>query len=239
MNRSLERFALLAGVMILLGSVQFGACLGGGAVALPAALFLSAATTLLWMHFDLPSGRPWLPPLVCAGVVLLSTLLAELTFRSDFAEWFSFLLAGAGSGVAMFVLLRTRVRCALCNRRMGVQALSFQCPRCHLKVCEETCWSFEHRRCTLCLEQRVPVLPTSEKWWTKAAGPRITYGRCQMCLGSAEQVDLRICPHCRRPQCRECWDFNNGECQRCGKALPDLPESLTMTVTQAASTHGV
>lgn len=232
MNRSLERFALLAGVIILLCSAQFGACLAGGPVALPVALLLSVGVTLLWAHFDLSSDRPWLPPLVCAGAVLLSVLLAEFSFRSDFAEWFSFLFAAAGSGLTMFVLLRSRVRCALCNRRLATQALSFKCPRCHMQVCDEACWSFEHRRCTLCLEQRVPVLPTGEKWWTRVAGPRSTYGRCQICLGSAEQVDLRICPHCRRPQCRECWDFNNGECQRCGTALPDLPASLTMTVVQ-------
>jgi hypothetical protein len=88
----------------------------------------------------------------------------------------------------------------------------------------------------------VPVLPTGDKWWTKVAGPRSGHGRCQICLGSAEQMDLRICPHCRRPQCRDCWDFSNGECQRCGTALPDLPASLTMTVAQTvenARTHGV
>ena len=38
MNRSLDRFAMLAGIFILLFSLQFGACLGGGAIALPAAL---------------------------------------------------------------------------------------------------------------------------------------------------------------------------------------------------------
>ena len=233
MNRSLERFAMLAGVIVLLGSAQLGVCLLGAAVALPCALLLGAGATALWLHLEIPSAHPWVPPVVCATTVLLSTVLAEFAFRGDFAEWFSFVLAGIGSGLTLYLLLRSRVRCALCNRRLSTQALTFQCPRCLLTVCDETCWSFEHRRCSLCLEQRVPVLPTGDKWWTRVAGPQSAHGRCQICLDSAENVDLRTCPNCRRPQCRACWDFNNGECQRCGAALPDLPASLTMTVTQA------
>ena len=232
MNRSLERYAILTGVIVLLCSVQFGACLAGGVVALPVALLLSAAVTWLWMHFELPSGHAWLPPLVCVCAVMLCVTLAELVFRNDFVEWFSFLPAGIGSGLTIYLLLLSRVRCALCNRRISMRSLTFQCPRCQMDICDEFCWSFEHRRCTLCLEQRVPILSTYEQWWTRVAGPRYVHGRCQICLGSAEKLDLRICPTCRRPQCRDCWDFNNGDCQRCGASLPDLPESLTMTVAQ-------
>lgn len=242
MNRALERYATLAGVLVLLCSAQFGACLAGGGVALPVALLLSAAVTWLWMHFDLPSGRVWLPPLACVCAVMLCATLAEMAFRNDFAEWFSFVPAAIGSSLTIYILLRSRARCALCNRRLATQSLIFQCPRCHMHVCDEFCWSFEHGRCTLCLEQRVPFLPTLEQWWTRVAGPRSIHGRCQICLGSAEKLDLRICPNCRRPQCRDCWDFNNGECQRCGTSLPDLPASLTMIVphnARHASTYNV
>lgn len=230
MNRALERYAILFGVIIFLCSVQFGACLAGTGVALSVALIMSAVAMWLWMYFDLPSSRIWLPPLICVCAVMLSVTLAELFFHNDFAEWFSFVPAGLGSGLTAYFLLLSKARCALCNRRLSMQTVTFQCPRCHMRVCDEFCWSFESRRCTLCLEQRVPILPTHEQWWTRVAGPRSPHGRCQICLGSAEKLDLRICPNCRRPQCRDCWDFNNGDCQRCGTSLPDLPESLTMTV---------
>lgn len=242
MNRSLERYAILTGIIIFLCSVQFGACLAGGAIALPIALLISAVAVWLWMYFDLPSGRMWLPPLICMCAVMLCVILSEFAFRKDFAEWFSFVPAGIGSGVTLYLLLLSKVRCSLCNRRLSTQSLTFQCPRCHMRICDEFCWNFEHRRCTLCLEQRVPILSTHEHWWTRVAGPRYFRGRCQICLGSAEKLDLRICPNCRRPQCRDCWDFNNGNCQRCGTSLPDLPSSLTMMVAHnvhRASIHNV
>jgi len=234
MNRSLERLALLVAIIVLLGSIQFAACLGGGVIALPAAFLISAAATFLWINFGLPSGRAWLPPLLCVSTVMLSVVLVELTFRNDFAEWFCLVPSAIGSSLIIFLQVRSRARCTLCNRRLASKALSFQCPRCRMQVCDETCWSFEHRRCTLCLEQRVPVLPSQEQWWMRVAGPRSTHGRCQICLGSAEKLDLHICPHCRRPQCRDCWDFNNGDCQRCGTSLPDLPASLSMAVARSS-----
>lgn len=232
MNGKLERIGSVAAILILLMSLQFGACLAGAAGSLPAAVLLSVAVTFLWLHFDLPSGRAWFLPLVCAGAVLLSVVLVEVAFRRDFAEWFAFVLAGVASLTTQWLLLRSRARCGLCNRRLASQDVVFACPRCTMQVCDETCWNFEHRRCQLCLEQRVPVLPPTDSWWLRVAGPRSRHDRCQICRGSAEQVDLRGCPHCRRAQCRECWDFNNGECSRCGTALPDLPASLTMTVAR-------
>ncbi len=232
MNRALERFALMSGVIILMISLQFGACLLGAPVALVAALLLSVAVTLLWVHFELSEGKLWLPPLVVTLTSLCAVLVVEFSLRRGFAVWFCPLLALIGSAVTTAVLQRSRARCNLCNRRLATQALVFHCPRCSQEVCEETCWSFEHRRCQLCLEQRVPVLPSAEGWWARTTGPRSRHGRCQICLGSPEQVDLRACPHCRRVQCRDCWDFNNGECSRCATPLPELPASLTMTVAK-------
>ena len=230
MNRSLERGALLAGVLILLASLQFGAALGGGGIALAAALLLCAGTTWLWLHFELPVGGDWVPPLVCAALCGLTAAFANLAFRPDFPGLFSAVPGALGSSITVLILRRSEARCGLCNSHLTAGALVFACPRCSLHVCEKTCWSFEHRRCQLCLEQRVPLLPMEESWWMRVSGPRSRHDRCQMCRGAADQVDLRICPHCRRAQCRECWDFNNGECQRCGTALPDLPASLHHTV---------
>ncbi len=234
MNSSLERGAMLAGIFILLLSIQFGACLAGGPVAIPAALVLSVAATWLWRHFRLPASGLWVQPLTCAVAVLLSVALVEVTLRAAFWSWFSPLAAAVGSGATVAVLQRTEARCGLCNRPLAMQDVVFTCPRCTQHVCEEVCWQHEYRRCRLCLEQRVPVLPVDEGWWLRNAGPRTKHDRCTVCRGAADQVDLRNCPKCRRPQCRDCWDFHNGECQRCGTALPHLPTSLTMKVAQTA-----
>lgn len=230
MKFSFERIALLTGLLVLVGSLQFACGIAGALLAVPAALVLGVGATLLWFYFDPPAHRSGaamaLPPLLLTGVVLLATAVLELAFRPDFAEWFAFLAAGLGSGATVLWTLRNRAKCNLCHRRLASQTLRFRCPRCSQEVCEETCWSFEHRRCALCLEQRVPVLPMENSWWARVAGPRATQGRCQVCLVAAEGADLRACPRCRRPQCRDCWDFRNGECARCEAALPDLPETL-------------
>ena len=230
MNGRLERVMRMAGVLILLASLQFAACLLGPAAALVAAPLMSAAGAVLWLHFELPHRRGWLVALTLAAPSLLVVLTMELTLFHNSLTWFAPLPAfGAGLGT-LFFLERSRVRCTLCNRRLGRQAVVFRCPRCQMQVCDETCWSFEHRRCRLCLEQRVPVLPVEDSWWLRGTGPRARFGRCQVCMASADQLDLRACPHCTRPQCRDCWDFNNGECARCGTALPDLPPTLRTAV---------
>ncbi len=230
----LEHGAALAGALILMASLLFGACLLSPAAALVASVICSAGGAALWLYLDLPSRRVWLPPLVLSLVALVTVAVVELTFRRDFGTWFCVPLAALGSGASLAILLRSRARCALCNRRLGTQSVIFQCPRCSQEVCDATCWNFEHRRCQLCLEQRVPILPPGDSWWMSRTGPRSRHGRCQICLGSAEQVDLRACPNCRRMQCRDCWDFNNGECERCRTPLPDLPASLSMTIARVS-----
>ena len=226
MRSTFERGALLAGLLVLTGSLQFACGIAWAAFALPGALLLGIGITLLWLQFDLPSTRLWLPPLLLSSVVLVVSLVLELAFRPVLAEWFSAFVTAAGSGATMALVLSRRTRCNLCNRRLGGGDLTFRCPRCTQPVCEQTCWNFEHRRCQLCLEQRVSILPLESSWWTRSAGPRMVQGRCQTCQAAADQADLRACPKCRRPQCRECWDFANGECARCGAALPNLPPSL-------------
>ncbi len=230
MKPTFERGALLGGLLVLTCSVQFGLGIVGAAGALPGALLLGVGITLLWLHFDLPAGHTWVPPLVLGVGILLSTAVLELAFRPSFAEWFAPLAAVLASGATVAVLLRSRTRCNLCSRRLGPADLTFRCPRCAQQVCEETCWNFEHRRCELCLEQRVHLLPLESSWWLRVAGPRLTQGKCQVCHADAEQAELQACPKCRRAQCRGCWDYSNGECARCGAALPDLPVALHTVV---------
>jgi hypothetical protein len=49
----------------------------------------------------------------------------------------------------------------------------------------------------------------------------------------AEETDLRVCGKCGRPQCRDCWDFSNGQCGRCHWIVEDLPEALRPYVVAA------
>ena len=234
MNGRLERAAMLAGVFILLLSAQFCACLAGGAASIIGAMLLSVAATWLWHRFDLPAGGVWVQPLICSVAVLLSVALTEVTLRPDFFAWFSPLAAALGSGVTLAILRRSEQHCSLCNRPLALHDVVFSCPRCKQQVCEEVCWQHDYRRCRLCLEHRVSVLPLDEGWWLRNAGPRTMHDRCTVCRAAPNQADLRNCPKCRRPQYRDCWDFHNGECQRCGTALPHLPASLTITVTHGA-----
>lgn len=234
MNGGLDRTVRVAGVLILMASLAFVAAVLGAIPALVAAPLLSAAAIRLWLHFELPSRPVWYPPLALAAAVALASVTVELTIRHDFATWFAPLLAAGAAALAFWLLERNRAQCTLCGRRLNSQSVVFRCPRCSMQVCDETCWNFDHRRCQLCLEQRVPILPIQDSWWMRTTGPRSPNGRCQVCLGTAEQVDLRACPHCRRLQCRDCWDFGNGECARCKTSLPDLPPALTMAVAETA-----
>lgn len=234
MNGGLDRAVRVAGVLILVASLAFVASLLGAVPALIAAPLLSAGALWLWLHFELPSRPAWYPPVALALAVVVATVTIEYAIRRDFATWFAPLAAALAASLTFWFLERSRAQCTLCGRRLGSQAVVFRCPRCMMQVCDETCWNFDHRRCQLCLEQRVPVLPVQDSWWMRTTGPRSLQGRCQVCLGAADQLDLRACPHCRRLQCRDCWDFGNGECARCHHNLPDLPPALTMAVAETA-----
>ncbi len=231
MNR-LERSGLATGRIVLLISLQFLFSLFGWIAASVAAIALGATVALAWMRFELSHRQCWVIPSVVSTCCAIVFLIVKFGFHGDTLLLLSIPLAAGASFATALLSKWDSARCGLCNRRLRTQTVVFQCPRCRLHICEETCWSFEHRRCHLCLEQRVPVLSIQDRWWLRAAGPRYDQGRCQVCLAAANQVDLRCCPNCRRPQCRDCWDFHNGGCVRCGASLPYLPESLTMAVAQ-------
>ena len=232
MNSSLERFALITGLLVMAASLHFIVSLAGDAACLSGAAVLGAVGTFLWVRFDLPHLHVWSVAAIFAATMLAGTLVLQAGFGNEFWRWPAPLLAGCASAATLALQTRDRIRCTLCNRRLKLQAVTFRCPRCAMLVCDERCWDFEQRRCEMCLENRVPVLPMQDSWWNRITGPRATHGRCQICMASAEQSDLRPCAKCRRLQCRECWDFSNGECVRCGAALPELPTSLREIVTE-------
>ena len=131
MNRSLERAALLLGVLILLVALQFCAALGGAAAALVGALLLSAGATWLWLHFDLPSGSVWVPPLICAVLCETVAALLDLMLHPTFFGLFALLPAAAGSSLTVYLLRRSAARCGLCNRSLSASSLVFAPNRAH------------------------------------------------------------------------------------------------------------
>lgn len=222
----LNQLALILGFVIFWASLQFLGTLGGPIAALLVSVLIAVLGTLSAHFFSLLDRPSWLLPLVLGVCSLLGLSIAFLNHSFASSQWLAIpLVMLVGGSIVLFQTI-SRKRCNLCNRRLAPSALTFACPRCALIVCDETCWSFEHRRCQLCVEHRVPILSDQKQWWDRNLGPAATYGRCQVCMASVEQTDLRHCGRCRRLQCRDCWDNLNGECVRCSWIIPDLPAPL-------------
>ncbi len=235
MSTQLERNALFAGLFILCLSVLFGAGLLGDGAALTMAVMLGVGGTLLWSHFAMLLRPLWALPVLLGLLAAFASLLVNAGIHPAPLQWFSAPLTLLASAATVFVQNLNGKRCGLCNRRIGRAEVTFTCPRCALVVCDDSCWSYEFRRCAMCLENRVPALPMQRSWWDRLLGPQSAQGRCQICMASAESADLRACGKCRRAQCRDCWDYNNGECSRCGWVIPDLPATLRMVVANTDS----
>jgi hypothetical protein len=155
--------------------------------------------------------------------------------RATALYWFAPVIAGLACGsVSAIQGIRSR-RCELCRRAFG-RGLVVECPRCALVVCER-CWRFDALRCRLCVDNNVPILPADSRWWDRQFGLRVDRGQCKVCLKSPPEAELRVCRNCTRPQCRNCWDDLNGQCQRCGWVVPDLPEAIARQVMTAAADH--
>jgi hypothetical protein len=226
MSTRIHQTGLVFGFVLLWVSTQFLATLGGPIAACVCGAFLGLFGTLAAGFFSLPERPAWLFPALLGGCSLLGLGLAYLAHPFAPFAWFAVPLAMLISGVVVLLQTMSRRRCGLCARRLSPDTLTFTCPRCALVVCDESCWSFEHRRCQLCVEHRVPLLSAQKQWWDRVLGPEATQGRCQVCMASFEQSSLCHCGRCRRLQCHDCWDNLNGECARCSWTIPDLPESL-------------
>lgn len=224
LDTSLQRIGFLA----LAFAVFFVAALAGAGFLLAAAFAVGISAPLFAGSFGAnhQDQKWWLPPL-CFMVVLLASLgIVALIRPVRPAEWFIALVLFAAMPASNMAVRMTRRRCALCRRRLGPHLITFSCPRCGLEVCDDICWDFERRRCRLCAENHVPLLPSQSQWWDRQLGSASHQGRCHLCMALPEEAELRCCAHCHRPQCRDCWDQMNGECGRCGWVIPELPDSL-------------
>jgi hypothetical protein len=223
-------------IVVLLASsflqvlMQFLGGLEGRAIGLICGGLVGIVLFGLAAFFQIELPGMWVEILLPIGASVLGIALVFLGQPGASPQlWLAPLLAGLVSATVVGVRRARSKRCGLCNRRLG-STVAFACPRCGLLVCDQTCWVFEFSRCRLCEQNRVPVFPADGRWWDRQLGPRSQQGRCQLCMTPAGETDLRNCRKCGRPQCRECWDLANGQCNRCQWTVEDLPEALRVYV---------
>jgi Prokaryotic RING finger family 2 len=214
----------IGGAVILAGLVQFFGASAGLWIGLLMSLLLPPVMIGLARFFEVEPAV-WAPALAS----LLGVTLAFEATRRDALLWACPALAMALMAGFAWRRRRDARRCELCDGRL-TGGISFACPRCALLVCEARCWDFERVRCRLCVQNRVPALPLDSGWWDHNFAASARHGCCQLCQAAADDADLRNCPRCGRPQCRECWDDANGACSRCRWVLPALPEPLKQFV---------
>lgn len=218
-----------------LAFLQLLACLWAPAAGVVCGAALPLAFAALLHLFGVEVKQTWLrmglPALASAAGVL--AVFAGST-STPLYLWCAPVLAALVAAAIVLVDRRRSAVCALCNRRIS-GGLAFVCPRCGLLVCERQCWDFNHCRCRLCEQNRVPVLPIDGRWWDRHFGTRSPYGRCQVCMATAGDADLRPCGRCGRTQCRACWDYVNGQCSRCQWLADDLPPQLREYMAPAAA----
>lgn len=223
-------FALALGQMLGTMTAPWAALVAGGAAGL--------LVFPLFRLFGIEMERVWLPMATAVGASCVGTAAGSLGAGQRLV-WEALAPACAlavCSAILAFRNRRSRM-CQLCRRQLG-GAMAFQCPRCGLLVCEQKCWRFDSCRCRLCAENAVSVFPREPRWWDQQFGPRLTAGSCQLCLAELP-ADLRACGSCGRPQCRECWDYANGQCGQCGWIVPQLPPALERyMLTESAAVGG-
>jgi hypothetical protein len=216
--------ALLATTFVL-ALAQLLAVVAGWAPAIVCGALIPLLAWAIFHFLDIEVAAWWMLGITTLASVVGVAVAAFAGADVPIFVMFAPMAAAACAGAKQLVERRQARRCALCNSRLG-QTLAFPCPRCGLLVCERSCWVFERSRCRLCEQNGVRIFVEDGRWWDRQLGPRTMHGRCQLCLEPASDTDLRACPKCGRPQCRECWDASNGECTRCHWTIPDLPPSL-------------
>ena len=223
------------GCFLFCSFIQFAGTLAALPWTLLASLISALVFLLLLRFFDVGLQPGWMHVLLPAGVSAAGVAAGFASGNQDFRTWWSTGVAAA-VGLTWWTVSNTLgERCHLCNRWLRRSVVSFECPRCEFVVCEQ-CWEFYHLRCRLCEQNRVPVFPPDGRWWDRHLGARVSHGRCQICLTTSDQVDLRACGRCGRSQCRECWDYANGQCSHCNWIMDDLPGTLRPYMLKAPTT---
>ncbi len=222
---SARAVSTIAAIVFVMALIQFFSALGGVWVALAASVLLPFVALGLVKFFEAEIQPVWVM-MAAVGASTLSVLIWLISHPAgNLLFWACPVVTLAVMATAFWWMNRDARRCSLCNGRLTGK-VSFPCPRCGLMVCEAKCWDFERLRCRLCVQNQVPVFPPEGRWWDRMFGPATQYGRCQLCQATGQDSELRNCPSCGRPQCRQCWDDANGVCARCKWVVSALPEAL-------------
>jgi hypothetical protein len=218
-------FGLIAAGFVLALAQTLGT-MSGTALALIVGVADGLLVLPLFHLFGIEWDRWWVPITTAVVASCAGTLTGSLGLAQPLSwQWLGPAFAAAAClGIESVRKGRSRV-CQLCRQRLS-DTMAFDCPRCGLIVCERKCWRFDSCRCRLCADHAVPVFPHDARWWDEHFGQRVPSGKCQLCLSEEPAIDLRGCANCGRPQCRECWDYANGQCGHCGWILTDLPPAL-------------
>lgn len=220
--------ALLAGLLLVIAVAQLAAVPGGTTTILLIGLLNGFLLVAGMQLFGLLSGALYLRATLSFLSSLTGLLVASFWSPGSVGPyaWIAPLLASLTPAAWGFGKLVRAPRCQIC--RISVRRLlSFSCPRCHLLACEH-CWEHEKCRCRLCESNRVQLLPQTSEWWSKNLGERIWTGKCSLCLmpATATESQLHACSGCHHPQCRFCWDDNNGQCSRCLWFVQELSQTI-------------
>jgi len=227
---------VFCGVLLLF--VQLAAAFAPVLVAVLVAVAIGFLVFLL-PGFFLARVEAWWPSVALAFCSSLGGTLLRLMSKRPASPWIALAPAFAlltSAGIAIYQRYYAE-RCGLCNRRLAGN-LALECPRCGLTVCDQNCWDFDHYRCRLCETNRVPIFTPDARWWDRQFGPRVEFGRCQVCLTPAAEANLRACGKCGRAECTACWDYGNGQCIHCGWVVSDVPEKLKMYVSAPVQIPG-
>jgi hypothetical protein len=218
-------FSVIAAGFVLALAQVLGT-LSGLAGAIIVGLADGALVYPLFRLFGVEWRHWWIPSATAVVASCVGTFVGVLGMAGTGGWHWLGPLGAALTGLEIAFVGKGKSRiCELCRRHLG-GAMAFECPRCGLLVCEQRCWRFDSCRCRLCADQAVPVFPHEPRWWDEHFGERASSGKCQLCLSEGSSIDLRNCPRCGRSQCRECWDYANGQCGHCGWVTADLPAAL-------------
>jgi hypothetical protein len=188
------------------------------------AIGLGVAASVAARFLALGLERWWALTLLAAGSSACGVALPMFAERTQWGMLLFPVIAGSIACIIALALSGGAPRCASCNRAM--KETSFECPRCGQTVCDQSCWNFQSSRCRACEQNKVPILSREPAWWERNLGRRIPKGKCQICLTTAVEADLRACQQCARPYCRDCWDASNGQCVHCLWTAAELPARL-------------
>ncbi len=218
-------FSVLAAGFVL-ALIQTLGTLLGTATAITAGVVVGLLVLPLFRLFGTIWDSWWVPISTAVIASCVGTLIGSLGSAEPFSWiWLSPACAlCVCGGIESVIRVRAR-RCQLCRGGLRDE-IAFECPRCGLVVCERKCWRSDSCRCRLCADNAVPVFPHETTWWDERFGTRVSAAKCHLCLANDAASDLRACANCSWPQCRECWDYANGQCGHCGWVLADLPPTL-------------